>query len=119
VTVRIPLVTQSESNSHQHWRYRQRRIKDQRSKVRMAWLALRPPGVLPFPCVVRLTRVSPRDLDDDNLRGALKGVRDEVAGCMGLPNDRDPRVAWEYAQARGAKGERAVVVEIEAKEVPR
>jgi len=48
--------------------------------------------------VVRLERVAPRALDDDNLRGALKAVRDAVAEALGI-DDADPRVRWQYGQA--------------------
>lgn len=114
----IPIVTQSEANSREHWAKKATRAKLQRTAV---WVHLYPHrGALPLPCVVRLVRVSPRDLDDDNLRMALKAVRDEVAVQVGLPvnargqaDDRDPRVTWEYSQQRGGRGERAVVVEIE------
>jgi hypothetical protein len=53
--------------------------------------------------VIRLTRVTaPRGkiLDDDNLRGCLKAVRDGVADWLGI-NDNDPRVSWHYAQRNG------------------
>lgn len=63
-----------------------------------------------LPCVVTLTRISPRLLDDDNLRPALKAVRDGVADRLGV-DDRDPRVEWRYAQRKGAQ--KAVEVEME------
>jgi hypothetical protein len=54
-------------------------------------------------CAITLTRISPLALDDDNLRTALKAVRDELAeGVLGMPNDRDPRVVWIYGQAKPA-----------------
>lgn len=54
-----------------------------------------------FPCVVLLTRVAPSSgLDDDNLSGSLKAIRDAMAEWLGL-DDRDPRVGWRYAQRRG------------------
>jgi len=61
--------------------------------------------------VVTLCRVAPRTLDDDNLRGATKGLRDGVADALGI-NDNDPRVTWEYQQRRGHAGEYAVSVTI-------
>lgn len=55
----------------------------------------------PVPCSVLLTRVSPGNgLDDDNLRGSLKGIRDELAAWLGV-DDRSPLVTWAYAQSRG------------------
>lgn len=61
--------------------------------------------------VVKLTRVAPRELDCDNLRGALKGCRDGVADWLCI-NDRDRRVRWEYDQRPGGVREYAVQIEI-------
>jgi hypothetical protein len=60
---------------------------------------------------VELTRIAPRALDDDNLRGALKAVRDGVADVLGI-DDRDPRVVWDYEQAHGAPREYGVKIVI-------
>lgn len=54
-----------------------------------------------WPClVVRLVRVAPRQLDDDNAASAAKSVRDGVADALGV-HDRDPRVVWLVDQDRG------------------
>lgn len=98
----------SENNAHEHWRERQKRAKRQR------WYAafkLRDVSAY-LPCRVRITRIAPRELDDDNLHGACKHVRDGVADALGLKSDRDPRVSWEVAQERGGKGVYAVRVEV-------
>lgn len=68
------------------------------------------------PVVVELTRISFGRLDDDNLRQALKGVRDEIAWQLGV-NDRDPIVRWDYdhpGQEHGPKGRQAVRIRIRA-----
>lgn len=73
---------------------------------------------LPGPVVVTLTRLSRGELDDDNLRGALKSVRDGVADALGLKSDRDPRVRWEYGQGRGTKAQPyGVRIEVRAREI--
>lgn len=60
--------------------------------------------------VVRLTRMSPRQLDShDNLRAALKSTVDAVASWLRI-DDGSMLVRWEYAQE---KGEAAVRVEVE------
>jgi len=67
------------------------------------------------PLTVKLTRISPRRLDDDNLRAALKGMRDEIAWQMGI-DDRHPNVKWDYdspGQERGPAKYQAVRVVIE------
>jgi hypothetical protein len=105
----LPLRTVSEANGREHWARKAKRVKTQR---RMAW-ALVPPGI-PLPAVVTLSRVAPRVLDDDNLRPALKAVRDGVADRLGI-HDNDPRVDWRYSQARGKPHEYAVLVLIETR----
>lgn len=52
------------------------------------------------PIEVLLVRVAPGELDDDNLRAALKPVRDGVADAFGS-DDRTPMIVWSYAQEKG------------------
>lgn len=92
--VTLPVGTVSEANGRDHWRVKARRTKRHRMTAR----AMCPDAGLP--CTVRLVRLSTRTLDDDNLRGALKAIRDGVADRLGV-DDRDPRVRWEYDQERG------------------
>lgn len=63
---------------------------------------------------VTLTRIAPRALDDDNLRGALKATRDGVADALGI-DDRDARVEWRYTQERGNPRTYAVRVTVEVR----
>jgi hypothetical protein len=67
-----------------------------------------------LPVVVTLTRVASRALDDDNWVGAAKAVRDGVADWLHV-NDNDPRVTWRYDQRKGAQGEYAVEIRLEAR----
>lgn len=95
----------------EHWRKRAARAKIHRIDTRMAMLQIGAQGQFQLPAVVLLTRIAPRELDDDNLRGALKAVRDGVADWLGV-DDRDKRVRWEYGQAKGGVKQYAVGVEI-------
>lgn len=100
----IPLRTSSGLNAREHWRARTARVRKEREAV--AWMlktATRPT----LPCSVLLTRVAPSSgLDDDNLAGSLKSVRDEVARWLGV-DDRDRMtVRYRYAQTRGPWGVR-------------
>lgn len=106
--IEIPLRIESEANMRgMHWAAKARRTKAARSTT---CLVLRSKGPrVALPVVVELVRVAPRALDDDNLRGALKAVRDGVADWLGV-DDRDARVEWRYAQARGAAKTYAVRV---------
>lgn len=66
-----------------------------------------PPG----PWCVRMTRLATGSgLDDDNLVGAFKRIRDRVAEWLGV-NDRQPVVAFCVAQEK-RKGEPGVRVEV-------
>jgi hypothetical protein len=107
---RLALYTRSEANAHEHWRKRQKRAKEQRGLTALfCRTSLAKP---PIPCTVRLTRVAPRALDDDNLAGALKHVRDGVADWLGVNDRRSDLVRYEYAQSRGQPREYAVMVEV-------
>jgi hypothetical protein len=64
-----------------------------------------------FPVEVRLTRVAPRKLDDDNLASACKGVRDEVAAMLGVDDGDERLVRFSYGQERGEWGARIAVYE--------
>lgn len=96
----IPVRTVSEANSHEHWRARQRRAKEQRG---LALLVCRGLGAPPTPpLTITLTRASPRSLDSDNLAGSQKAVRDGIADWLGLPkHDGHPGLTWVYEQRRG------------------
>lgn len=52
------------------------------------------------PLVVKLSRIIQRGqpLDDDNLRSALKAIRDAVAAYLGV-DDGSPEVRYEYSQS--------------------
>lgn len=120
----VPVRTVSEMNLRQHWAIKAKRTTTQREIVRQTWLDRFLDRAGDVPDVsrtlrVEFFRVSPRELDDDNLRGALKGVRDEVAWQLGLPvknekkriaDDRDARVRWEYGQRRGKPKEHGVEI---------
>ncbi len=102
----LPLRTISEANARGSWHGRARRAKALRGASRMAveprvgaYRRSLAPGAMGS-VVVTLERLAPSPgLDDDNLRAALKAVRDGVADALGLSSDRDPRVTWLYAQA--------------------
>lgn len=105
----IPIKTPSLTNQRLHWAKKHRQVKAQRKAAYFVWRTandgpkdalralLHDGGRL----TVTLTRRAPRELDDDNLRAALKGVRDQIAEHMGV-DDRDPRVTWEYGQVKGS-----------------
>ena len=121
----VEVRTQSEDNMHEHWRNRQKRVKQQRwithrrfneARARAGFVCA--PRCWPVGWLVTLTRVAPSaGLDShDNLRGAMKHIVDQIAQELGLPNDRDPRIEWAYAQRKGKPKQYAVLVEIQRAE---
>ena len=111
IAVTLPIKAVSVANLREHWRPKAARAKSHRTQ---AWAELRAADKEPRllgPVVVTFTRIAPRPLDDDNLRSALKAVRDGVADWLGVP-DNDPRIRWEYRQERQASKFYAVAVEI-------
>jgi len=110
-TVTLPLRIVSTLNTREHWAKRAKRTKHQREWACFALRACRP-CVSPGPVVVTLTRIAPRQLDDDNNAGGLKAVRDGVADWLGV-DDRHPSITWRYAQERGAPKTYAVRIEVE------
>lgn len=97
--ITIDLRTGNGLNAREHWRARARRVKAERELVSWSLVKAERPQL---PCVVTLTRRAPSNgLDDDNLAGSLKAVRDEVAAWLKV-DDRDRKtVRYVYEQCRG------------------
>jgi hypothetical protein len=124
----LPLKTVSESNKSEHWTVASRRHRQQQFFVRLLFQRNRRP--IPQPCIITLTRISPRFLDaEDNLPMSMKWIRDEIGSHL-FPHkvveyktksgriarnkghaDASPDVVWRYAQEKGKSGVR---IEIEA-----
>lgn len=93
-----PIKTVSEANRREHWvDKRKRRIAQQQEVDAELLRALGRNRKVPLPCVVTLTRIAPRKLDDDNLRSAFKGIRDAIAARLGVDDGSD-QIRFEYQQ---------------------
>lgn len=73
------------------------------------------------PCHVILTRIAPKQLDDDNLVSALKNARDVVSdrlkpGLAAGRADGDKDITWQYEQKKGNPKFYALKIEIIKKE---
>jgi len=104
----IPVKTVAGLNAREHWRARSGRVKKERTAAAM----LTPSGI-GLPCIVKMLRLSSSKLDDDNLQGACKAIRDGIADKIGFP-DNDPRIVWLYGQEKCKRGEfcvRVLIVE--------
>jgi hypothetical protein len=114
VSVRVLVPTPNPTRGSQgNWRAGAALAKRQREAVALVLFGMTPPAA---PWTVTLTRVSAGRLDDDNLRAALKHVRDACAAFLlgGTPGemDDDSRLTWVYAQRPGKRSFPAVDVEI-------
>lgn len=113
VGIEIAIRTVAGLNAREHWRTRAARVKRERTTACMAVMGM---GDKPeLPVVVRLVRQSSGTLDDDNLQGAFKAIRDGVADAYGVA-DNDPRMTWSYAQEKVKRGFYGVRIELESKQ---
>ena len=111
VFLTLPLKIISEANSRQHWRQAAPRKALHRATARaMCQQHARPRH--DGPITITLTRIAPRTLDDDNLASGFKAVRDGVADWLGI-DDGSKRLAWRYAQAKGAPNGYAAEIVVE------
>lgn len=96
VHVVVPITVVSRSNVREHWAKRHARDLDHKLAVLGALNKQRKP---PGPWGVGLKRYGSRSMDDDNLRGALKAVRDAVAKWLGADDGPSSPIWWGYSQA--------------------
>jgi hypothetical protein len=107
----IPLRTVSAANAREHWAKKAARNRKERTVVAAYFAAM--PAVFRdtrAPLVVTFTRYGKRLLDDDNLSGSFKAIRDEVAKQLGRDDGPRGGVRWEYKQEKA--GEYAVRIEV-------
>jgi hypothetical protein len=112
MTVTIPIRLVSLLNSREHWAKKAKRAKAQRQAVANALILSRVERPA-LPCVVTITRVAPRQLDDDNLAASGKSTRDQVAAWLGVDDKPGSGVEWRYAQRKGGRAEYACEIRIE------
>jgi hypothetical protein len=113
ISWRMAMETKSLANVHAHWRVRDTATKAHHGHVALTFpTKLKGAGEYEGNWTVRMVRIAPRELDNDNLRNALKATRDAVTKQLGFRDDRDPRLRWLYGQERGKPKEHAVVVQI-------
>lgn len=120
LVVQVPVLTVSEANVRDAWQAHHRRVKAQRRATLAALVdeadesagkrLLARYGRLQ----VHLERRGAHALDDDNLRGALKACRDEVAAWLGCDDGPKGPIVWSYGQDHGKRWAKApwVVVEV-------
>lgn len=107
----IPIRLPSLLNTRKSWRA-MLSLKNKQKRatavcIRKAQETARLPRV---PLLVTITRVGPRKLDDDNLAGAAKYVRDEIARAVGV-DDGSTLYTWRYEQRVGKYGVEVEITE--------
>ena len=98
-------------NARVHWTKRAARAKKERAIVATV-LRLHPFASDATPATCTLARIAPRMLDDDNLQGAFKSIRDEVATFFGVDDGPRGPIAWRYEQRREAPKQYAVEIRL-------
>lgn len=111
--IQFALQTVSEANARDHHHVKARRVQLQRQTTAAQLAASgHDPNRYQRPRVT-LTRIGSRLLDDDNLRSALKAVRDAVAGWLGLDDGPRSPITWSYRQETTRSPLWGVRIEIE------
>jgi hypothetical protein len=100
--MRFDIKTVSEANQREHWAAKRKRKVSQQSDFHALWKQHKPKVKLP--ATVTFTRYSCNVMDSDNLAGAFKHVRDQLAKELGI-DDGSKEIRFEYAQERIAKRE--------------
>lgn len=111
LTVRVPQLLPPSPNTtrREHWSARSRRVKREKSAVRLVLSQYTPPttGTLH----VTLTRCSPRLLDIDNAWASMKAPIDATAEWLGV-DDNDPRLEWRVEQRKVKRADVGVIIEV-------
>ncbi|KAF1005456.1 MAG: hypothetical protein GAK28_03208 [Luteibacter sp.] len=99
-------------NAREHYLARARRTKRERQAAHWLLLDAKRPAL---PVTVRLVRVAPRALDDDNLSGVFKGIRDGVADAYGIADNDKALIRFACDQERGPPHTYGVRIEVESR----
>ena len=95
-------------NEREHWGARKKRIDQEKKTI---WAAMRHHpfhGLVP-PFLVTLTRIGPRRMDDDNVAGGFKSVRDQIAKDLRVDDGDTDLIGFVCTQQRGPYGVRITI----------
>jgi hypothetical protein len=107
--MRFDIKTVSEANQRGHWSARSKRKKSQQRDFSILWKQQK--CVVELPAVITFTRYSHKTMDTDNLAGAFKAIRDQLARELGI-DDGSEQIRFEYAQERTPKMANYFTVEV-------
>ena len=108
----------SEANEHLHWHVKAERTKSQRDTTSfiLGLTELNPADVVALlPITVTMTRIAPRELDNDNAYSSTKHCRDSFASWIGI-DDRDKRVLYVTEQRKGSPKQYGTEIKVETRE---
>lgn len=89
---------ESHLNAREHWAKKQKRVREERQWAKLAVRAAGWRELDEARYTVVIVRMGRREMNSDNVWGALKHVRDGIADGLGT-NDEDPRINWICDQA--------------------
>lgn len=100
-----PMAKTHGPNSRRHFGQRAAQAKSDRFRAATALQNAHWPRQLPWPrAILLLTLVCPRGvLDDDNLAGMGKSLRDSIARYFGVKDGPRGPIRWRYRSERGAR----------------
>ena len=110
VKIRMPIHVISEANNRDHWSLKTKRRVAQQKEFVVLWRNAK--VKIDFPCKVIFTRFGAKLLDSDNLAGAFKFVRDQLAREAGV-DDGSPLWKFEYRQEITPNREYFIEIELE------
>lgn len=109
------LKTVSELNQREHWGAKNRRKLDQQEQIAVAMLNALRGKRIELPCVVKLTRIGPKKMDNDNLAGAMKYCQDQIARQLGVDDGDESKVIFHHCQMPIGSRDYAVKVSISSR----
>lgn len=107
----VPCVVKSEANLREHWAVKHRRFKIQAHAVDVVIGLFGWAIHVAEPLAITFTRLGGKKLDDDNLSGSFKAVRDALCRRLGR-DDGDEGLTFHYRQDSG-NGPKGVRIRIE------
>jgi len=111
----IPVKVVSTANLRENRFVRAKRTAGHRDAARAHALKWLSPELRAAPAWdVSLVRIGRGQLDDDNLAGAFKAIRDGIAKALGVDDGDRTRVRFFYGQRTG--GEPAAEIKIEGRQ---
>jgi hypothetical protein len=105
LTTTIDVTLGRGQNMREHYRVRANRVKWDGSTMASHMTDDRGARVTLMRPIARIP------LDTDNLSGAFKGVRDEVAAFLGV-DDKSERIHWVYTQEKGKGLKSTITIEV-------